>query len=105
MTKLENDLNNIFDDKNISNPRIDTFTGGVITRLTAANIDGVYDAVLDDLNNTHVPFHLNITNLNTDFLIGKGKTELRKDVIDEFKEFVSTMNSILNTNPVAPCVG
>ena len=89
MKKPENDLNNPFDDQKITDKRMDVFVGGVITKMTAANTAGIYTDVIADLTADYTPFHLNISNLNTDFLIGKGKTELRKNVIADFKVFVS----------------
>lgn len=88
MPKLENDLNNFFDDNEITDPRLDVFIGGSIVTLTEKNIDGVYTQSIADLKVVYDPFHLKLSSLGIDFRIGMGKTELRKDVVEDFKEFV-----------------
>ena len=89
MVKIENDIDNIFDTPKITDPRLDVFTTSAITKLTAANTSGDYTDVIAELVAVHEPFHLNISNLKSDFVTGMGKTELRVNVIDGFKEFVS----------------
>ena len=89
MVDLNNDLRNPFDDTRITDPRFDVFTTSVITKLIAANTSGDYTDVIAEVVAAHDPFHLNISNLSSDFVTGMGKTELRENVIDGFKEFAS----------------
>jgi len=93
MFELNNDLRNPFDDSRIRDKVFDVFTGSAITKLTAANTSGDYTDVIAELVAAYAPFHLNISNLNSDFVTGMGKTEFRVNVVDEFKEFVS--NSLI----------
>lgn len=88
MRALEEDLNNPYDDPKIIDKKMDIFAGVVVDGLTAINGSGDYTDVIADVVNARAPFHLNITSLATDFIIGKGKTELRVGEIEAFKEFV-----------------
>ena len=89
MVDLNNDLRNPFDDTRVTDKIFDVFTGSVITNLTAADTSGDYTDVIAQVTAAYEPFHQNISNLNSDFITGIGKTELRVNVIGDFKGFVS----------------
>ncbi len=89
MIRLEDDLSNPYDDPKITDKRMDVYVDVVVTGLTAADDDGIYTDVIAEVVAAYDPFHLNVNKLVTDFSIGIGKTELRGNVIAEFKEFAS----------------
>ena len=97
MPKLENELNNFFASDEITNQRLDPFAKGALTVIIARNTDGKYDDIIATLQAAYDPFHKNNSSLSSDVVIGRGKTELRVNVIEEFKDFARNSRGAVRT--------
>ena len=95
MIDAEKLFDNIFESTEITNQRLGNFGNSTLTRLTAANADGTYTALITLLTPPVENMNNSLNGVDTALNAQKGKTMLLDTMIRDFKDAMSTQEGVI----------